>query len=194
MLVPHVDYSFFKELNTIAPLITSFIIAPHGMTDLIHAQENKVVDRLNVIYLLSIIGGVSSTLLNHRELLDIIFIVSSVIHFRNDFPFKNKYLQMISSSVFISQLGHINLTWFFAYMSFVHVPNHYMRFGDLIDKHRVKSFAYIFGLGLLVNSLFENNPDIIDNIYVNNISKSIIIAHIIYGELFTKEGFKNIRF
>ena len=69
-----------------------------------------------------------------------------------------------------------------------------MRFGDLIDKHRVKSFAYIFGVGLLVNSLFENNPDIIDNVYVNNISKSIIIAHIIYGELFTKEGFKNIRF
>jgi len=86
------------------------------MTDLIHAQENKLVDRLNVIYLLSIIGGVSSTLLNHHELLDILFIISSVVHFKNDFPFKNKYLQMISSSVFISQLGHINLTWFFAYM------------------------------------------------------------------------------
>ena len=60
----------------------STVIAPHGITDLIHAQQNKLVLQLCSINIASIIG---STIVN-SSILDKLFFLFSAWHFRNDMP------------------------------------------------------------------------------------------------------------
>jgi len=65
------------------------IIAPHGITDIIHAQQKNLIP---ILFKINGVTILSSILLNKFELeniLNLVFITSSIIHFRRDFPKTN---------------------------------------------------------------------------------------------------------
>jgi amino acid transporter len=78
-------------------------------------------------------------------------------------------------------------------MVLIHVPNHYNRFNNLLTKYKDKSIIFIFGIGLLLFSFLQKDPTLIENTNVISIGEYIIIGHIIYEELYTKEKFNHFQ-
>lgn len=193
MLIP---FSFMHDIlnniNVFTPVLTSFVIAPHGITDLIHAEENDKKREVHLTYLSTFF---SSFLINtmNPDLFDLIFLIFSVIHFSHDLPIKNRKIQLLVSSLLTSQLDNIDISYFILYMILVHVPNHYNRFNNLLSKYKDKSIIFIFGIGLLIFSFLQKDPTLIEDLNVISIGKYIIIGHIIYEEFYTKENFNHFQ-
>jgi hypothetical protein len=62
------------------------IIAPHGCTDLVHAIQHNNLISLYKIQSMSFVGSWMLTKMNKNQLLDIIFIIASIVHFKHDIP------------------------------------------------------------------------------------------------------------
>ena len=58
MLIPH---TLQEPLMNIVPLLTIAVIAPHGMTDLIHAENN---DRVLQLFRINIVAVAASMILH----------------------------------------------------------------------------------------------------------------------------------
>tara|TARA_B100001989_G_C24536563_1_gene464756 strand:- start:50 stop:634 length:585 start_codon:yes stop_codon:yes gene_type:complete len=193
MLIPFLsNTNILNNIDLFIPIITSFIIAPHGMTDLIHAEENNKQKQVHLTYISCLISGLFLNNAN-SQIFDALFLIVSIIHFSHDLPFKNRLIQILLSSIFVLDLEKIDFSFFIYYMIFIHVPNHYNRFEKLLKKYKKKSFTYIFGTGLLIFILFQNNPNIVEQKLVLDISKCIIVGHIIYEELYAKEKFNHFQ-
>lgn len=185
MLIP---FSIKKQILDIAPLLTTAVITPHGMTDLIHAEnENNVLPlfRINIIC-----AGVSMILhiMNMDAMTNFMFMTSSAIHFRHDFPLQNEFLQICASSLLVLNSQNIGIEWFLVYMCFIHVPNHYKIYKQMIKENLVKSGLYISLCGAIATLYFYSDPSILQNDNVFTLSKALIISHIIYEELYTKNN------
>lgn len=169
-----------KIINNV---IINGIIAPHGITDLLHAQQNNYLPKLYKINILSVLTSLICHKVN-RNILNGMFILSSIIHFRHDMPKIMNFPRFIMSSFLIFGFFFLKLTFFLFYMCVIHVPNHYKMSWNFLKKNKVSFFFTTFVSTLL----FLNGGDYFDN-YLHNslvfsIIKSLIISHIIYGELF----------
>uniref|UniRef100_A0AB39JDL4 Uncharacterized protein n=1 Tax=Florenciella sp. virus SA2 TaxID=3240092 RepID=A0AB39JDL4_9VIRU len=165
--------------------IVTTLVAPHGITDLIHSMQNETIKPLISINSACILGSVLTSNQNiHFPINDIFFIISSIVHFRHDFSFAKQYNMDILCSIFTIYLFVMNHSLFFPYMILLHLPNHYKNNWKYIKKNKPVNFFIIFGF-TLITSIFGNNilnhPLILYDIY-----KGIVISHIIYGELYIK--------
>ena len=196
MIIPHsslpiVNSDIINHFMNIAPLITTTIIAPHGMTDLIHADLNDKKKELYKINLICLLGGSFLCICNKEEILHYLFILSSAIHFRHDFfPIKSKPLQLLLSSLLVVNSEKIGMPLFLMYMTFIHVPNHYRLNSKIIRENLRYSFLSIFGATLLLFTIGNNTPDLFYNEQIFHLSKALIISHIWYEEKYIHNDFK----
>lgn len=179
----------------LVPFILKNIIAPHGITDMSHALLNNNSKELFLINFANIVCVEAFFYpLNMTTEYDIVFFIATIIHFRNDFPnIKiNNYLfpKYISSSLFIiiclilNNVIPFNIGYDFllTYMTIIHVPNHYRENWFYIKKDVILNFLLIMISCAFFNSIYENNPTIINNVHLINVAKAIIISHIYYQE------------
>jgi hypothetical protein len=166
-------------------LITTGIIAPHGMTDWVHAFQTN-----NIPTLLKINAATTGSFLllnktGNENILNILFFIFSIIHFKHDIPFKHPFLKIFTVEM-ILLLSVFNLDILYFYLTFIHVPHHYILNWKYLSKSPIKSFL-LMGISTFIMVNFEkfnlNNVDFIQPIYFD-VLKSIIVSHIIYQELF----------
>ena len=175
MLLPIKEYLMKTTMTS--------IIAPHGMTDLIHANKTNILPQLFTINAGSVLGGHALHVTSHTEILTAIFLICSVAHFRHDMPEIVKIPKYWFSAAMLPMFTtHIDL--FYLYMLFIHVPNHYKmnwRYMQSNIKNNVMFMIFatiVFSIGgEIVFQSFMND-------YMLDMSKSVIIAHILYEETF----------
>ena len=177
-----------NKILEITPLLTTVVIAPHGITDLIHAEENNKLIQLFRINILSFAGSIILNLIHLDNMTNFIFMISSAIHFRHDFPTKNNLMQIFGSSLLVLSTKTIGIELFIIYMCFIHVPNHYRIYENLIKKNIMKSCVYISLVAIVSTCLIFSDISMIENENVYTISKALIISHVIYEELYTKNN------
>ncbi len=161
--------------------IISTIIAPHGITDIIHAKENNNLKELFFLNSCMLSSSYYLTYINLNNIIDYLFIYSSIIHFSNDFYFKVKYKNLFISSVLLFISIYYNYDIFFTYMICWHVPKHYKTNYNIIKKNKLQNYIII---GLTTIIMYYLSIIIPITLYskVFDISKAIIISHIIYEE------------
>ena len=169
--------------NPITRTIITGIIAPHGITDLVHAKENKLLPELYTINIVSVLGTMALDN-NAKMLLDIIFYASACYHFRNDMP---KTPEMANQTTLSALMLLAFLTFdpslFLYYMIFIHVPNHYLMNWSVLSKHKKYSIIVI-ALTTMVSIIAGETPGIMESHIVEIISKGLILSHIFYEETF----------
>jgi len=159
------------------------IIAPHGITDIIHARQyNKIPQLININ---CITTGYCLLLnkLNLKFISNISFILLSIIHFRRDFPkirFIPKYIFSLLSLLYIIS----NPDKLIYYMILVHVPNHYKLNWNYIKINLKPNLSFLCLTSLLFIFIGHNFLIFTKNKIVFDLIKSIIISHIIYGEFY----------
>ena len=183
MFIPSVIQTSF---DSIVPLLTTAVIAPHGMTDLIHAENNNKIMQLFRINILCVASSMLFQMINLDTITNVLFSTSSAIHFRHDFPVKNEFLKLCISSFLVLNAQKIGMEMFILYMCFIHVPNHYTIYKNMIKENFSKSFAYIMICAIVITFYFYSNENIVYDENVFTISKALIISHIVYEELYTK--------
>jgi hypothetical protein len=149
------------------------IIAPHGITDLVHAHVYKQYPTLAAFYGGSTTAGWILHANHHDVWLYGLFGILSLVHFRHDFYFFPNW-----NATLVLMMQSSPLDAFLFYMVFAHVPNHFRMAWPYIEKHRLPTFALLMGAGawcdcFLLNTLW-NYPYWIT---------SVIIGHILYQEL-----------
>lgn len=189
--VKNIVYNPFTNINfnnqAILPFIAyNIIIGPHGIVDLLYAYEYKKVFQLVSVYGINSIFFKWLHIKKYETVINSIFLTLSAIHFRNDIPINNKYIQLFFSIFFLLNLKTIGLPIFLLYMCLLHVPNHYLTYKDLMAKYKYLSYLMISSVSILLC----HNQDHIKN--TSWLIKSIIISHILFEELYSKEKHKNI--
>lgn len=181
-----------KQILEITPLLTTVVIAPHGITDLIHAEEHNKLIQLLRINVLSFASSIILHLIHLDVVTNFMFMTCSALHFRHDFPIKNNLMKILGSSLLVINTKIIGIELFILYMCFIHVPNHYRIYEYLIKENITKSFMYISLVAIVSTFLLFSDMSIMENENVYTISKALIISHIIYEEVYTKNNTKNI--
>ena len=168
--------------------LNSGLIAPHGMTDLVHADQYNLTPELYKINLLTTATHGLIHLVEIPYLLNILFVGMSIVHFRRDFPKIKQIPRFLLSSIFLLfSLSRPEL--FFLYMALIHVPHHYNLNWKYLKKAPLLSIISLsvstfFSLLLSHNygTIVYKNPFILDTI------KGIIVSHIIYEETYLYEN------
>lgn len=184
------------------PFIVTNVIAPHGISDLSHSILTERLPQLMTINAMTIVGSKLITPFNKNILLDIIFVVSSIVHFRKDFPkIKINYNTIpnwVLCSVFLlgcvfaeykinSDLG-VNM--FLSYMTFLHVPNHYRFNWKYIKKNIILNLFLLTSFPVLFNLILKYfKINVSGNSFIN-LMKAFIISHIIYDELYVADKYR----
>ena len=172
--------------------IISGIIAPHGITDLFHAKQNN---HMNQLLSINVACASSSLILNTIQdpycLLDASFFISSVIHFRHDMPQVFPKSDYSTSLLLILLSLFYNHDIFFVYMLFIHVPHHYY-----MNRNVIKGNIY-FNVGILILStmtslLGAHIINVFDSVPLFDLSKGVVISHILYEELYIHKNNTNI--
>ena len=163
--------------------LTTPIIGPHGITDMIHANQTN---HLNELYQINAITAGTSLLMDHYHMvpvLDVAFFISSIMHFRRDMPEIYKFPRYIWSTMLLA-ITIQKPELFFLYMIMIHVPHHYQMNWEYMKINPRQSFALIVITTLTMGHIGTLMGD---NIYLDTIvdlSKGIIISHIAYEELY----------
>lgn len=168
-------------LKPILQKAVSTVIAPHGITDLIHANQHNMTSELLQINGFTL---VYSHVLHFTDenVLATIFLLSSIIHFRHDMPRIFGIPRFIWSSLLISLFASYPEV-FFPFMVLLHVPNHYRINWKFIKKNLSRNIQFLFLFTLFSSFLGDYIFDNILTNYVIDMGKGVVIAHIIYEEL-----------
>lgn len=169
--------------NTIVRNSISSIIAPHGITDLIHAQQNRLISQLFLINIMSI--GTTTILIN-KSVSDMFFFAISAYHFRNDMPLINLFPKFLISTIILLIFININPLYFVYYMIFLHVPNHYKINLIMMRKQPIYSVSLISIISII--STYIVNSNLILYPITHKIARGIIFSHIIYEELYVHKN------
>tara|TARA_R110002072_G_scaffold192865_4_gene350017 strand:- start:850 stop:1227 length:378 start_codon:yes stop_codon:yes gene_type:complete len=105
--------------------ILTTVIAPHGITDMIHAVQYNITTELLALNG-AVLGGSVIMANSAPMLLDGAFIVASVVHFRHDMPTIKHVPKSALSTLLIGSSVLYDPNILFLYMVATHVPNHYM--------------------------------------------------------------------
>uniref|UniRef100_A0A6C0B8S1 Uncharacterized protein n=1 Tax=viral metagenome TaxID=1070528 RepID=A0A6C0B8S1_9ZZZZ len=178
----------------IAKKIILGIISPHGSTDLIHATQNGLVPKLLQIQAANMAGFQLLTQLHQDKIVDILFLLMSLVHFRHDII----SLKQLSTNFWILALftlPEIVFHWvlfgipslnasdlFLLYMTFLHVPNHYYMSWNFIKKQKGET-AFLLGLFTMLFLYFGEALNFSNmNIQVLALVKSFVVSHVVYNE------------
>ena len=170
--------------------IVSYVIMPHGITDLTKCKINQV-PLLMIIYLISLLscGGLHE-LIRYGHI--ILFLFSSLIHFSQDFIYIGKsYLESICLGSLIIIIPfifyYIDLLWIaknfmILYMILFHVPLHYKRVKinrkDLIS---IIGCTFIFGI-IGPSMLKEIEDNKIEGSYSIGVC-GLVVGHVSWNSL-----------
>ena len=159
----------------------STVIAPHGITDLIHANQHNITTEL--LHINGFTMVYSHVLhFTDQNILGTLFLLSSIIHFRHDMPRVLGIPRFIWSSLLISLFSAYNMA-FYPFMILIHVPNHYRINWQYIKKNMSRNLQFLFLFTLFSSFLGDFVFDKLLTGYVIDMAKGIVIAHIIYEEL-----------
>lgn len=159
------------------------VIAPHGITDLVHGKQKENLNNLLITYS-GTIG--TSYLLSELQLDSIInftFFILSIIHFRRDMPKIKGIPKYVWSFLFLqfSIMNSPNL--FFLYMIFIHVPHHYKMNWNYIKNDKKLSISLIL-LTTLIIEIFGQKLDLFNlKDSFMSVIKGVIMSHVIYEEM-----------
>ncbi|OUU13228.1 MAG: hypothetical protein CBB97_26430 [Candidatus Endolissoclinum sp. TMED37] len=163
--------------------LTTTLIGPHGITDIIHANNSNLLPQMSATYG-STVG--SSILLHHfhmEPMLDIAFFIASIIHFRRDMPyFKPIPRYALSTSLLMFSYQYCPELFIF-YMLSIHVPHHYQMNWEFM-KQTPKFSILLIVFTSITMGFIGNSMDILENTDLLALTKGIIISHIFYEELF----------
>ena len=165
-------------------LLTS-VIAPHGITDMIHASQYNTTTELLAYQGVTL--ATSLALSTHIPVvLDDAFIIASITHFRHDmgnlgFFGVPKYV-MSGALLFVAINFDPNILY--GYMVFVHVPNHYKTNWKYIKVSPLKNIGGIIVFSLMLFCIGELFPFLFESKEIFAMSKGIIISHVLYNELY----------
>ena len=168
--------------NPIIRGIVTGIIAPHGITDLVHAKKYQLLPELYGINICSVLATIGLDYSHSDALLNFIFFSTAIFHFRNDMPKLEFANQSITSTMMILSFFTINPKLFLFYMIFIHVPNHYLMNWELLKENKEKSIM-LLSITTLISMIIGDTP-IIENHIIEVIAKGLIISHIIYEEAY----------
>lgn len=159
--------------SSLRHLLLYRVISPHGITDLIHAQYKRDIVPLVQSYGLAFgLHGIFP-----KAVFPFLFIMSSVIHFRHDFPVVEEEWKKYLCSVFL-----LGMFWkgpsdfFFYYMTCFHVPQHYIRCWSFIQPSPIYTLALLHSLG----TIMESDPMLLMQYPV--VFQSIVMGHVLYQE------------
>jgi hypothetical protein len=167
--------------------LTTTIIGPHGITDMIHANQTNHLAQLYQINALTATSSIVLSQIHMTPILDTVFFIASIIHFRRDMPEISNIPRYVWSTALLMTTIQIP-ELFFAYMVLVHVPHHYEMNWKYMKENPRMSFALILVTTLLMG---HTGTMLGDNIYADsivNVSKGIIVSHIVYEELFVHKN------
>lgn len=159
------------------------VIAPHGITDIVHGKQEENLKNLLVTYSGTIGTSYMLSGLDLDSINNFTFFILSIIHFRRDMPEINGIPKYVWSFLFLqfSIMNSPNL--FFLYMIFIHVPHHYKMNWNYIKKDKKLSFLLIL-FSTLIIEMFGQNLDLLnlDDSFMSVI-KGVIMSHVIYEEM-----------
>jgi hypothetical protein len=176
-------------------IVNSVAIAPHGITDLIHAYTFDNMKNLRKIYIrsfcFSLISNTIHVYNNNINLIDGVFLISSIFHFRHDIP-KSITNPILWTTILVTLTPIIGIHIFTLYMIFIHVPRHYKKCWYFLRYQKLEAILLILIVAatsyhgfLLFNILNKNSTFYFTHIVksvVKSVVKSIIISHVIYNE------------
>jgi hypothetical protein len=154
------------------------IVAPHGITDLIHAHKHNLYGKLAQIYGISITAASGTQALPHGDyVLLVTLCLASCVHFRHDlvsfFP-SVPYPTLCTGALLFPLVQQPD--YFLAYMCLLHVPNHYRMAWTYVKEHRAATLWLLVTMGIV---------SIIGLDYASTCMAPIIgivIGHILYEE------------
>lgn len=173
----------------IIKFLRDVVIAPHGVTDISHSIQTN--NQFNLLSINSLLIGSTNFIINEYRLdnmINIIFLISSIIHFRHDMPnFKINNIDIpryiLCSLMFIS-IYFLNHELIIYYMLFQHVPNHF-KFNEKFIKNDLNLNIFLLSFVSIICLYFDYNLGMeFNNIDNLNLLKSLIISHVIYQEKF----------
>ena len=155
-------------------------------------EYTKTQPQLIKINTITILTTATLTNLNLIPLLDIIFLTSSVIHFKRDFPINKFIPRYIVTSCFLlfSILYSYNLL--ICYMLFIHVPNHYKLNWTFLKKDKTFTASIITLTTIIFLLIGEKYDNLIYTSYMIDLFKGIIISHIVYEEMYIFKDLKKV--
>lgn len=162
-------------------IASNAIIAPHGITDIIHADQMKIITPLFGINILSVGSFELLHFFHFNNISTLLFFIFSAIHFQHDVPSNNVYIRYSSVGLlFFFSVFYNDLLFY--YLLLIHVPNHYKKNFIFLKKSPFKSIFVIL-LTTIACIGFDNFI-----LYNQNygIIQGIVVAHIIYEELFLR--------
>ena len=169
------------------------VIAVHGITDLTHSILYNNLPKLLVLQ--NSVYFFSKKMLN-RHVNDILFLVSSVVHFRHDFPslkIKNITLPpcflsafFLFGCIFLEKIMPFNIgsSIFILYMTLNHVPNHYKRNMFHMKQDEPLNIFVISFFTVFVNAFADYYHHYFYDFYNNYLFRSLVISHTLYNEYF----------
>ena len=171
--------------------IISGIIAPHGITDLFHAKQNHHMKQLLSINVACASSSMFlSTIHDPYFILDSSFFISSLIHFRHDMPKVFPGSNYVTSFLLLMTSICCNHDLFFVYMLLCHVPHHYYMNKDVI-KENIKFNIPLLALTTFISLYCSHVFNIFDSTFMYDVSKGIVISHILYEELYIHKNRNN---
>ena len=178
--------------NTITKNIITGIIAPHGITDLIHAKQEKLLPELYTINIFTTLGIFGIDKYHGLDILiNTLFIVSSIYHFRHDMPkIDNIINKTCLSTLMLSYSIAVDYKLLLYFMCLFHVPNHYFMNKKVLNNNKKLSFLAISIITIL--SIIIGNTHFIQTHIADIIGKGLIISHIIYEETYIFNTFPKI--
>lgn len=163
--------------------LTTSVIAPHGITDLVNAIEEDNMETLLKTYASTVASSYLLTEINMDSTLNFIFFILSVVHFRRDMPNINDIPRYAWSFLFL-QFSIINSpTLFFIYLTFIHVPNHYRLNWYTLKKNPKLSMGVVLLTTLLIEIFSKDFDSFMLNDSIMSVIKGIIMSHVVYEEI-----------
>lgn len=162
----------------LAKLINTAIIAPHGVTDLIHSIQMNTTKPLYLVNLVTTSAFALAGQAGLSDISNIPFIYASLMHFRHDIPLENKYAQYGIIAAIVA-LGIQYNDIFYLYMVLRHVPRHYAENWKFMEK--MPTFTILLLAATTFASIQLGSFIPMDDTYFDLI-KGVIVSHIIYEE------------
>jgi len=161
--------------------ILSAVIAPHGITDIIHAAHYNMTKEVVAL------NGASITASwflsdNIPLLLDEAFIVASIVHFRHDMPVIARIPRYAMSGALLLTSIQYDPNILFGFMVLLHVPNHYKTNWKFMKDEPYKNIGGVAVFSLLLVFFVEYFPGLIQSKLLFDISKGVVVSHVIYNE------------
>lgn len=172
-------------IPTIHKHLLTAVIAPHGITDIIHATKHNATTELVAWNGASL---ASSWFLSQHIpiILDEMFIIASIVHFRHDMPVLGQELARVPKYVLSGALLFASIRYdpniLFGYMVLLHVPNHYIMNWKFMKDEPYQNIGLVVAFSLLLVFSGEYFPWIFDSQLLFDMSKGIIVSHVIYNE------------